>query len=157
MSWNLSRIVYPTDFSSLSLTAMGHASRLAETFDAELHCLHVVDEACQYWSALGPESIPVGPPPEDMLELAKQRMKQFAEENFQDLAKPPMTDIRMGRPFSEIIRFAREKDAGLIVMATHGRGAIAHVLLGSTTEKVVRKAGCAVLTVRTDGHTFEMP
>ena len=67
-----------------------------------------------------------------------------------------MTHVTMGRPFSEIVGYARAQGIDLIVMGTHGRGAIAHVLLGSTTEKVVRKAGCAVLTIRGD-HVFVMP
>ena len=58
---------------------------------------------------------------------------------------------------SEIINVAQNEDIDLIVMGTHGRGAISHVLLGSTTEKVVRKAGCAVLTVRSKEHRFVMP
>ena len=63
----------------------------------------------------------------------------------------------MGRPFAEIIAYARENEICLIVMGTHGRGALAHVLLGSTTEKVVRKAPCAVMTVRAPDHDFVMP
>ena len=51
----------------------------------------------------------------------------------------------------------RPENADLIVMATHGRGAIAHILMGSTTEKVVRKASCPVLTVKHPKHIFAMP
>jgi len=68
-----------------------------------------------------------------------------------------VTHVSMGRPFTEIIGYARQENVGMIVMATHGRGAIAHMLLGSTTEKVVRKAQCAVLTIRPDEHEFAMP
>ena len=157
MSWNLQRIVFPTDFSELSLQALNYARSLSEGYDAELHCLHIVDDAYQYWSALGPESIPVGPPPENMGELANDRMKKFAQQHLAGLRKQPAVAVCTGRPFAEIIRFAREIEADLIVMATHGRGAIAHMLLGSTTEKVVRKAGCAVLTVRSEVAKFEMP
>lgn len=157
MSWNLQRIVFPTDFSELSLKALSYARSLSDSFGAELHCLHIVDEAYQYWSALGPESIPVGPPPEDMIKLAADRMEKFQNEHLTGLPNQPKVAVCMGRPFSEIIRYAREIDADVIVMATHGRGAIAHMLLGSTTEKVVRKAGCAVLTVRSETARFEMP
>lgn len=65
--------------------------------------------------------------------------------------------VAVGRPFAEIIGYARRNDVDLIVMATHGRGAIAHVLLGSTTEKVVRKAPCAVMTIRNRPEDFVMP
>ena len=84
-------------------------------------------------------------------------LQQFCTEHLADLDPPPVTYVSMGRPFAEIIAYAREHAVNLIVMGTHGRGAIAHVLLGSTTEKVVRKAPCAVLTVRGPDHEFEMP
>ena len=157
MSIRFDRILFPTDFSALALVALDHARDLAAMFNAELHCLHVVDEAYQYWSAMGPESIPVGPPADELIELARTRMKDFQAEHLADLKRPAVTQVVLGRPFAEIIAYSREKDIALIVMGTHGRGAITHMLLGSTTEKVVRKATCAVLTVRGAEHGFEMP
>jgi nucleotide-binding universal stress UspA family protein len=62
-----------------------------------------------------------------------------------------------GNPFLEIIRYAKAHDVDLIVMGTHGRGPIAHMLLGSVAEKVVRKSPCPVLTVREAQHEFVMP
>ncbi|MGD2108794.1 MAG: universal stress protein [Phycisphaerae bacterium] len=157
MPVDFKKIVFPTDFSDLSLAALNYARQLVEGFKAQLYCLHVVDDAYQYWSAMGPESIPVGPPAEELLDLGRKRMEQFCSEHLADLDPPPITHVAIGRPFAEIIAYARENDVCLIVMGTHGRGAIAHVLLGSTTEKVVRKAPCAVLTVRGPDHKFEMP
>jgi len=157
MSTLFEKILFPTDFSDLANTALGYARELTTTCGSELHCLHVVDDAYQYWSAMGPESVPVGPPTEDLLELGRNRMKKFVESHLHGLTRPAVTAIAMGRPFAEIIGYAREHDVDLIVMGTHGRGAIAHVLLGSTTEKVVRKAGCAVLTVRGSDQKFTMP
>jgi len=151
------RILFPTDFSDLALAGLECARAMADAFKAELHCLHVVDDAYQYWSAMGPESIPVGPPPEDLLDLARKRMEQFKSDHLEGLQRAPITTVRVGRPFAEIIAYAREHDICLIVMGTHGRGAIAHMLLGSTTEKVVRKAPCAVMTVRAADQAFVMP
>ncbi len=157
MSIQFERILFPTDFSELAQSALDYAKKLTDTFSADLHCLHVVDDAYQYWSAMGPESIPVGPPPEDLLELGRSRMEKFRELHLADLKTDPITHVSMGRPFSEIISYARDHKIDMIVMGTHGRGAIAHVLLGSTTEKVVRKSPCAVLTVRAEDHEFVMP
>jgi nucleotide-binding universal stress UspA family protein len=151
------RILFPTDFSDLSQAGLDYACVMAEAFSAELHCLHVVDDAYQYWSAMGPESIPVGPPPEDLLDLARKRMEQFKSDHLGGLKRAAVTTVRVGRPFAEIIAYARENAICLIVMGTHGRGAIAHMLLGSTTEKVVRKAPCAVMTVRAADQAFVMP
>ncbi len=157
MSITFDKILFPTDFSELSLSALTHARAIADAFDSEFHCLYVVDEAYQYWGAMGPESIPVGPQPDDLLEAAGKRMDQFKAEHLSDLKRPPVTQVQMGRPFAEIIAYARESEIALIVMGTHGRGAFAQMLLGSTTEKVVRKASCAVLTVRAADHSFVMP
>ncbi|UCE61156.1 MAG: universal stress protein [Phycisphaerales bacterium] len=156
MSIRFEKILFPTDFSDLSIGALSFARELAETFDATIHCLYVVDEAYQYWSAMGPESIPVGPPSEDMIELGRTRMEEFRTEHLTGLKQEPVTHVALGRPFSEIIGYAREKNVDLIVMATHGRGPIAHALLGSTTERVVRKAQCAVLTVRSHDQDSDM-
>jgi len=84
-------------------------------------------------------------------------MTAFVEDNITELESVPVTSVSVGRPFAEIIAYAREHEIDMIVMGTHGRGAIAHMLLGSTTEKVVRKAPCAVLTVRAADQEFEMP
>jgi nucleotide-binding universal stress UspA family protein len=84
-------------------------------------------------------------------------MEKFCAEYLAGLKKVSVSYVAYGRPFAEIIAYAREHAIDLIVMATHGRGAIAHVLLGSTTEKVVRKSSCPVLTIRTSDHPFEMP
>jgi nucleotide-binding universal stress UspA family protein len=62
-----------------------------------------------------------------------------------------------GSPFVEIVRYAKQHDIDLIVMGTHGRGPIAHMFMGSVAERVVRKATCPVLTVRSPEHEFVMP
>jgi nucleotide-binding universal stress UspA family protein len=65
--------------------------------------------------------------------------------------------LRSGSPFVEVVRYARDEGMDLIVLGTHGRGAIAHMLLGSVAERVVRKAHCPVVTVRLPEHSFVMP
>jgi nucleotide-binding universal stress UspA family protein len=148
MATTFANVLFPTDFSEFSLTALEYARALTARFGGSIHCLHVVDEAYQYWSSMGPESIPVGPPPEDLVAISAQRMQRFVAEHLADVQPPVQTHVILGRPFVEIARYAAEHSIDCIVMATHGRGALAHMLLGSTTEKVVRNAPCPVMTVR---------
>ncbi|HNQ23722.1 MAG TPA: universal stress protein [Phycisphaerae bacterium] len=157
MALRFANVLYPTDFSEFSLHALPHAKLLAETYEAAFHCLHVVDDAAQYWSTMGPESVPMGPIPQEVVEAARLRMTGFAQQHLADWKAPVRTEVVVGRPFVEIVGYARRHEVDLIVMATHGRGAISHILLGSTTEKVVRKAPCAVLVVRTAVGAFTMP
>jgi nucleotide-binding universal stress UspA family protein len=157
MTLQISKILYPTDFSDLSLHALTYAKEMADAFGAHLHCLHVIDEAYQYWTAVGPEMAPVTPPVEDLTTMAESQMQRFADEHLIGLKDAPITKVVSGKPFAEIAIYARENGVDLIVLATHGRGGLTHVLLGSTAEKVVRKAPCPVLTVRDPSHQFSMP
>ena len=152
MGLKISKILYPTDFSELSLRALTYARELAATFESQIHCLHVVDEAYQYWAAMGPESAPIGPAVEDLRSYAESHMQQFADEHLVGLRFVPITKVSTGRPYDEILQYALQSSIDLIVLATHGRGGIAHALLGGTAEKVVRKAPCPVLTVRETKH-----
>lgn len=151
------KILCATDYSDLSAHAAQCACDLANVFDAELFCLHVVDDAYQYWAAMGPEGIPMGPAPDEVLEAARRRMEDFRARHLTGAKGGAKTHIALGRPFVEIISYARENQIDLIVLGTHGRGVIAHALLGGTAEKVVRKAPCAVLTVRTGEHPYSPP
>ena len=74
-----------------------------------------------------------------LAELVDQRFAGRAE---------VVTEVPRGSPHIEIVRLAEERGADLIVMATHGRGFISHAILGSTTERVVRRAPCPVLVIR---------
>jgi len=153
----MAKILYPTDFSELSTYALRYALSFAHAYQAKLHCLHVVDEAYQYWTAMGPNSVPVGPATEDILQSARKEMDSFAGEHLQDAEVEVITDVVLGRPFMEIIQYARKQCIDLIVLATHGRTGLTHVLLGSVAERVVRKSPCPVLTIRHPQHEFIMP
>jgi len=65
--------------------------------------------------------------------------------------------VGVGTPFVEIVKIAREEEVDLLIIGTHGRGAIAHMLLGSVAERIVRKSPCPVLTVRSGEHEFVKP
>jgi len=143
------RILHPTDFSERSEAAWKYAELLATTFQAELLLLHVLQEPV---AVLPESSLAVAPPAVNMPELidaAEQGLAKFA------VASPARIverSVQTGPAAEESVRFAGEKTADLIVLGTHGRTGLAHVLLGSVAEKVVRKAPCAVLTVRPRGR-----
>ena len=148
----LERILAPTDFSDTAHHALGYARDLATQFKGTLHLLHVVpDPMSQPWA--GEASGIVIP---DLLKAWEaDAQKRLAELKPRDVSTERAT--RVGHAFVEIIRYARANEIDLIVMGTHGRGAVKHMLLGSVAERVVRKAPCPVLTVRHPGHTFVMP
>ncbi len=153
----ISKILYPTDFSDLSIRAMRYAEQFAVKFGAELHCLHVVDDSLQQvWLMTEMPSVPVGPPIEEMLAAGERKLSDFTRAHLTGEVKS-VNVIRRGRPFLEIISYAREQGVELIVMGTHGRTALRQVLMGSVADKVVRKSPCPVMTVRSPGHGFEMP
>lgn len=152
----LAKILYPTDFSELSLVALKYARSFAEQYDAQVHCLNVVDEAYQYWLAMGPDGVPVGQDTAKMVQAAEEQMSTFEGKYLSGLPKV-ITKTLTGRPFVEIVRYAREQAIDLIVIATHGRSGLSHVLMGSVAERVVRKAPCPVLTCRSPEHEFVMP
>ena len=134
---DVKRILYPTDFSGLSLHALPYARDLAEMFSAELHCLFVKDETH----------------PIDVFTL----MEPFAAKHLSDMGVPVVTNVAEGTPFVEIVRYAREYDCDVIVMGTHGYTGLRHLLIGSTAENVVRHAGCPVFTVRGKEHDYVVP
>jgi nucleotide-binding universal stress UspA family protein len=153
----LSRILVPSDFSDLSIHSMLYVKSFAAAYRAEVHVLHVVDEAYQYWMALGPNSLPIGPPPEELVSGSRSELNRFVETHLHDVSGAVVKEVVLGRPFLEIIRYARHKSIDLIIMGTHGRSGLTQALLGSVAEKVVRKAPCPVLTIRHPQHEFVMP
>jgi len=153
---DLHRILVPTDFSKFSKIAVNYAVALAEKFGAELYLLHVVQDLALFI----PDAVAVVPPvavPVDQFTVAaRAALDRVVEEN--QLERFTVhREVREGTPFYEIIRFAKEANIDLIVMGTHGHTGLAHVLLGSVTEKVVRKAPCPVLTIRHPEHEFVHP
>ncbi|HEY2827069.1 MAG TPA: universal stress protein [Pirellulales bacterium] len=152
MRIQLQNICVPVDFSDTSGAALNYGKALAEAFGAKLHLLHVLVN----WIPDG--DFPVSP--QVYVELEKSARKQLESQlTKQELEKyrAQLELISGTSEFVEIVRYARDKNIDLLVMGTHGRGPIAHMLMGSVTEKVVRKAPCPVLTVRHPEHEFVMP
>lgn len=146
----LTRILLPTDFSDTAQHALDYARELAGRFGASVHLLHVVPDPMQNWAT---EAMPV------VSDLA-ERWKADAERRLEEIRfDGPQTvrAVRIGHAFVEILQYAADNAIDMIVMGTHGRGPVEHLLLGSVAEKVVRKASCPVLTVKQAGHVFVMP
>jgi nucleotide-binding universal stress UspA family protein len=147
----LKKILVPTDFSECSEAAVRYGRALAAAFGASLHLLHVVqDPYTQPWAA---EAFPA--PLGDLLEQWQtQARARLAELVPEPERAATMVAVQVGSPFFEVVRYAEEQGIDLIVIGTHGRGPLGHVLLGSVAERVVRKAPCPVLTVRHPQHDF---
>jgi nucleotide-binding universal stress UspA family protein len=153
---DLKRILVPTDFSKHSHNALTYGAAFAEKFGAELYLLHVVQNLAVFIPDAVTVTPPITPPMEEMTAAVRAALDRLVRENkLQHLTVH--TEVREGTPFYEIIQFARETDIDLIVMGTHGHTGLAHVLMGSVTEKVVRKASCPVLSVRHPEHEFVHP
>jgi nucleotide-binding universal stress UspA family protein len=155
MTIRLQKILLPTDFSNYSAAATAYACELATRFDAELHLLHTLETHLVSTPTFG-----LG------LDLPRyiSESKTAAEKSLAGVLDPQWAAGRTvihalveGSPKVEIIAYARKHNIDLIVLATHGRTGLAHVLMGSVAESVVRTAPCPVLTVRPEGHQFVMP
>ncbi len=153
---DLRRILVPTDFSKSSDNALTYAVAFAEKFAASLHLLHVVQDLALFIPEAIMAAPPLAPPVEQFLAAARAALDRA----IQGLSRPGLTirpEVAEGVPAEEILRLARERDVDLIVMGTHGHTGLAHVLMGSIAEKVVRRAPCPVLTVRHPEHEFVHP
>ncbi len=140
------KILFPTDFSKPAERALTSATALAKQYEAELHVLYVV-----------PIHYAVGD--YDLMDyrILEADQKAAGEKQLASMKKTLLTKnlkatagIRYGRPATEITESAKELKADLIVMSTHGRTGWERVLLGSTTEEVVRHASCPTLVVRSN-------
>jgi len=146
MKPSLGKIIVATDFSDLSGEAVQYAQSLADTYQAELLLIHVIDDAPAL--AFHTMELTTDILIEDTTKNAEVHLQQFVKDH--DIRSPKGLRLvtRRGNPHEEITRFAREEKAGLIVMATHGRTGLAHVLLGSVAEKVVQHSDIPVLTIK---------
>lgn len=149
---NLEKILVPIDFSDYSKKALKYAVPFAKQFGAEILLLYVVEPTI-YPADFGFGQVGFPSIEEDMRKKGAEELEKLAANEIQDIVKW-QTIIVMGKPFAEINRVAKEKNIDLIIIATHGHSGIEHVLFGSTAEKVVRKAPCPVLTIRTPEHEF---
>jgi universal stress protein A len=148
----IKRILVPVDFSAQSLKALHYALSFADQYGAQLTVLNVVEPAI-YPSELGYIPSEIESLHENVMKNAKERLQELISKR---LPGEILTEqqVRVGSPFLEIAAAAKEMEADLIVIATHGYTGLRHVFLGSTAERVLRHAPCPVLTVRQLEHDF---
>jgi nucleotide-binding universal stress UspA family protein len=152
----LMKILLPTDFSAPSQNAARYAASFAEAYRAQVYLLHVIEGPTPLMMSEEAGLWEENPLHREIERGVAEEMKGALSQNSgKGLEVVPLT--RHGRPFEEIVGTAREMDVDLIIMGTHGRSGLSHILLGSTAERVVRNAPCPVLTVRHPEHEFVMP
>ncbi len=146
----INTILLPADGSECSRKAMAYALSFAKRYGARVVALHVIDRRWEdqtrvTFAELG----------QDLTQKIRKGYEEEAGRILHEAAEaarkagvPVETRILAGIPFDEIVRLGEELSADLIIMGTHGRTGMSHLLLGSVAEKVVRKAPCPVLTVR---------
>ena len=141
-------ILAPTDFSHHAGRAVRYAAELAEKFGATLHLLHVMPEVIA----------PIGPDPSLVTALPAEYYRQAEADSLAALGKivdpswaTPAgveTAVDWGDAVDGVTSYARDHAIDLVVIATHGRTGLSHILLGSVAERIVRESPCPVLTIR---------
>lgn len=149
-SSTIGHIVAAVDFSDHSETTLRHAAAFAKALDTRLTVVHVLQDIALP-SVYGPEVAPIVTP--SLQRRSEEALRELVQRVIRDNI-PVDSQILLGYPAMEILRYAEQKDVGLIVVASHGLSGIEHFLIGSVTEKVVRKACCPVLTVRPAGKSL---
>ncbi|MEK6766758.1 MAG: universal stress protein [Planctomycetota bacterium] len=149
----LKKILCPIDHSDCSKEALRYAVSFAMKDEAKLYLLHVIDIR-SFDESIDAMSKQI--PDDETLNQLKTKLLDCIPEEIRS-GMDVEAIVVQGIPFAEIIHTARENNIDMIVIGSHGRTGIAHIMLGSVSEKVIRKAPCPVLTVRQSNHKFVMP
>jgi len=152
----LKNILVATDFGEPAATALDYGRDLARTFGATLHVLHLVENVVSRYAT---EFAFVDFPEVQMQveEAARTQLNALLDDEDRTMLRAkPVLRTSMA-PAAAIVEYAKTERIDLIVMGTHGRGAVAHFLVGSVAERVVRSAPCPVLTVRSPEREFVGP
>ena len=147
----LKRIICPTDFSEPSLEGLRNGIKMAESFDAQLLVVHVVEPPS--WSEIA-YAQPIYTPVDwttSLKEESTKKLNKLQSEMFPELIQSRLLTLE-GSPAATIVKLAAEESANLIVIATHGYSGFHRFVFGSVTDRVVRTAPCPVLTIRPMGN-----
>ena len=151
----LKNVLVATDFGEAADAALMYGRTLARSFGAELHLLHVTEDV-RLTAGVAEFHVPADPTLQASLdEAARDQLATLAIDN--DGPRTRTVVLTSAAPAPAIVSYACTEHIDLIVMGTHGRGAMAHLLMGSVAERVVRTAPCPVLTVHHPEHEFVTP
>jgi nucleotide-binding universal stress UspA family protein len=154
----LKKILVATDFSQPSDAALAYGRELARCFGATLTVLHVVDNSVMHAYGVDGGVLPTDPDIQRQFELDARAQVEAGISDVDRLQLKASGQILLSSiPAAAIVGYAHASDIDLIVMGTHGRRGVAHMLMGSVSERVVRTAPCPVLTVRHSEHEFVLP
>lgn len=150
----LKKILLPTDFSDTSKEALKYAISLSREYGAEMTALHVVNQQILVEGLNLPQLVSIKDLEKELIKEAERQLEVFLKDvpGLGDIVSRQV--ILLGNPFLEIIRYAKENSIDLIVIGTHGRSGLEHIIFGSTAEKVVRRAPCPVLSVKPAQREF---
>lgn len=152
----LKHVLVATDFSDASGAALEYGRQFTRMFGATLHVMHVVENVMARFAA---DAYPVLLPDlqREVEESGEKRLiALLTPEDRSQLHAVPIVRTSTS-PAAAIVEYAKDANVDLIIMGTHGRGAVAKLLMGSVAERVVRTAACPVLTVRHPEHDFIVP
>lgn len=142
---NLKTVVVATDFSEASVVAVETALNLAMESEATLYFLHVLELPITGFDPM--IGLAVASPWEDWRQEAFSRLKELVPENWDRQASIRL-EVMVGSPSHTIAEFAKDRDADMVVVGTHGYGGLARMLMGSTAEALLRESPCQVLVVK---------
>jgi len=153
----LKKILVATDFSEPSEAALAYGREFARTFGAQLIVANVVDDVLtRVYGADG--FVMMDPDLQRQVEAAARRQLDVVlDDEDRGALGAEGVILTSNVPASALVAYARERGVDVIVMGTHGRGGVAHLVMGSVAERVVRTAPCPVLTVRHPEHEFIRP
>lgn len=137
------KLLFPTDGGDGAAAVFGHVLDVAEAHDATVHVLNVADTTRESVTQIQGRIV-------DALERAGAETVREAATRGRDRGVPTVTEVLQGEPYRTIVDYAETYDIDLVIMPTHGRRGLERFLLGSTTERVVRRSDVPVLTIRPD-------
>lgn len=152
----LKKVLVPTDFSRHAEHAFRHGAALARISGAELIVMHVVEKFMDHsllYSDVWPFQKPVNQYYNELEERTARRLAEQVEQAAGNAVEFRVL-VTTGNPAEEIVRAVEQEFVDLIVISTHGRGGLAQALIGSTTDRVLRRSPCPVLVIRADSRGF---